>query len=144
MTNFNYPQKINIHGEEWELVKNANDPSVSFPFDRVNTIDFDCSEIKQGLYRVLVTGNIYPAQGSLEKPLKLTFIGFSPTPIYQKFLMRDHLRRMSIYKSDISDFAKEFTNGFLGKASENKSDYDIKPYPEMKGQENGRREQDDE
>lgn len=132
MTNsssFSFPQKINIHGVDWELVKNANDPSVSFPFERVNTVDFDCAEISPNLYRILVTGNIYPSQGSLEKPMKLTFIGFSSTPIYLRFLQRDHLRKMSIYKADIGSFAKEFTNGFLGKAGETRNDYDITPYP---------------
>lgn len=130
MTGYNIPQKINVLGESWELVKNANDPSVGFPFERVNTIDFQCDEVAKGLYRVMVTGNILPINGSLEKPLRLVFIGFNNTPIYQRFLVRDHLRKMSIYKADMGNFAAEFTNAFLGNNKETQQQYDIKPYPE--------------
>nr|DAJ18679.1 MAG TPA: hypothetical protein [Myoviridae sp. ct3tv2]DAR21239.1 MAG TPA: hypothetical protein [Caudoviricetes sp.] len=130
MANYNLPQRLSLPSEEWELVKNASDPSVGFPFDRVNTIDFDCSEVRQGLYRILVTGTIMPAPGSLEKPIKLVFIGFNNTPIYQQFLVRNDLRKMSIYKADIGKFSTDFTRAFLGKSSEESKQYDIKPYPE--------------
>lgn len=144
MTNFNLPQKINILGESWELIKNANDPSVGFPYERVNTIDFDCSEVRQGLYRILVTGNIQPMQGSLEKPLRLTFIGFNNTPIYQRFLTRNDLRKMSIYKADIGKFAEDFTNAFFGQNAEQGDKYNIQPTPDLKGMEDGGRNADDE
>lgn len=126
----NIPQRITVLGEDWELVKNANDPSVNFPFDRVNTFDFQCDEIKRGIYRVLVTGNILPQTGSLEKPIRLVFIGFNNTPIYQQYLMREHLKKMSIYKADIGKFSESFTNAFLGLGGEVREQYDIKPYPE--------------
>ena len=58
MTGYNIPQKISVLGETWELIKNANDPSVGFPFERVNTVDFQCDEITRGLYRVMVTFNL--------------------------------------------------------------------------------------
>lgn len=144
MNGYSIPQKINVLGESWELIKNANDPSVGFPFERVNTVDFQCDEITRGLYRVMVTGNIQPINGSLEKPLRLVFIGFNNTPIYQRFLVRDHLRKMSIYKADMGNFAAEFTNAFLGNNKEAQQQYDIKPYPETKGENNGRTTTDDE
>lgn len=143
MTNFNVPAKISCLGEDWQLVKNANDPTVGFDYNRVNTTDFDCSEIRRGLYRVMVLGNIQPSQGSLEKPLRLVFVGFSPTPIFQQFLVRDDLRKMSIYKADIGNFATSFTDAFFGQNAKSSENYDIKPYPTIDGGEDGREQADE-
>lgn len=144
MTSFSLPQKIQVHGESWELIKNANDPTIGFDYNRVNTIDFDCTEIQKNVYRVMVTGNILPLQGSLEKPLRLVFIGFNNTPIYQRFLTRNDLRKMNIYKADMGNFANDFTNAFFGQNTEHTEQYDIKPYPNLRSDENGGRSKDDE
>ncbi len=130
MTNYNLPQRLNVRGEDWELVKNANDPSVGFPFERVKPLDFDCQQIRDGLYRMLVVGVVTPAKGSLEQPKRLAFIGFSRTPVMQQYLMLEHLKTCSIYKAEMGEFAKDFTEAFLGKGQEENKMYDIKPYPE--------------
>lgn len=143
MAEYNIPQKITVLGENWELVKNATDPSVSFPFNSVSTIDYDCSQLRDGLYRILITGYLPAAQGSLEQPKRLVFIGFNNIPIMQKFLTREDLKKCSIYKADIKEFANEFTSSFLGEVPGKKEQYDIKPYPDMTGGKDGREEQND-
>ena len=44
----------------------------------------------------------------------------------------------------MGNFASEFTNAFLGNNTETVQQYDIKPYPDRKGVENGRTTNDDE
>lgn len=46
MTGYNGPAKnIQVLGESWNLVKDATDSSVSFPFSRVKIHNYGCEKI---------------------------------------------------------------------------------------------------
>lgn len=74
-------QTVRVGGEVWQLHKAATDGTVSFPYERIKVDNFACEKIADGAFIILVGAILIPTRGTIEKPLKIMFVGFSNVEI---------------------------------------------------------------
>lgn len=106
-------QTVRVGGEVWQLHKAATDGTVSFPYERIKVDNFACEKIADGAFIILVGGILIPTRGTIEKPLKIMFVGFSNAEIAPQLVGVQQLRNMHICKTDMSNFAQEFAKDFF-------------------------------
>lgn len=117
-------------GETWELVKDATDSSVSFPFERVDINNYACEKVNDRYFMLLFSGYLRPTPQSLENPLRLVFVGFCERPLSLVEMGPKQLRKMHIYKADLKKFSQEFAKAFVTNDVGQTEQFDIKPFPE--------------
>lgn len=122
-------QTVRVGGEVWQLHKAATDGTVSFPYERIKVDNFACEKIADGAFIILVGGILIPTRGTIEKPLKIMFVGFSNVEIAPQLVGVQQLRNMHIYKTDMSNFAQEFAKDFFATESSAAAMAEITPFP---------------
>ena len=126
----NPKETIIVHGEKWDLHKSATDSTIPFAYNRVKAEHFACEEIDKGVYIVLVGGYIPPQPNSLEKSVRIMFVGFSNMMLTPQIVSPAHLQNMHIYKADTYNMAKEFAKEFFSGVPEGtNSKVEITPFP---------------
>ena len=144
MTGYNGPAKnIQVLGESWNLVKDATDSSVSFPFSRVKIHNYGCEKINDLTYMLVFSGFLEPTPQTLEMPQRLCFIGFCHRPLSWAETNPKQLLNMHIYKADMKPFTEEFARGFLAGGADAKDEIETKPYPDLGEKKNGRTAEDE-
>lgn len=113
----NPKQTVRVGGEVWQLHKAATDGTVSFPYERIKVDNFACEKIADGAFIILVGAILIPTRGTIEKPLKIMFVGFSNVEIAPQLVGVQQLRNMHIYKTDMSNFAQDFAKDFFATES---------------------------
>ena len=113
----NPKQTVRVGGEVWQLHQAATDGTVSFPYERIKVDNFACEKIADGAFIILVGAILIPTRGTIEKPLKIMFVGFSNVEIAPQLVGVQQLRNMHIYKTDMSNFAQDFAKDFFATES---------------------------
>lgn len=129
--NYRAPTRsLQAMGETWELVKDATDSSVLFPFERVDINNYNCEKVNERYYMLLFSGYLRPTPQSLENPQRLVFVGFCERPLTLVEMGPAQLRKMHIYKADMKNFAQEFAKAFVTQAPAQTEQFEIKPFPD--------------
>lgn len=110
-------EAIVMPGIEWRLRRDASDATTSFPHNRVVWINTGSDKL-EGLsaHYCWILGVIPPAQGTLERPVSVMYVGFhqAKLAINPNTINQADLDRMHVYTADGSAFAHEFVGAFLG------------------------------
>lgn len=123
-------QSVVVYGQTYTLKKDATDAAVFFPHNRVKVEEYGCEQIGKDLYMVWISGVIPAAPGTLEKSLRVFYVGWSPIKIY-KPTDRDILN-MHVYTAETGSFAAEFAHQFLDRTDNTAADYSrapVTPFP---------------
>lgn len=125
----NPKQIIRVGSETWQLHKAATDGTISFPYERTKVDNFACEKISDSAYIILVGAILMPTRGTIEKPLKIMFVGFSNSEIAPQLIGIQQLRNMHIYKTDMANFAQEFAKEFFATEDSSHAMAEITPFP---------------
>lgn len=104
-------QKIVVYGQPYILKKDATDAATFFPHNRVTVEEYGCTQVNKDLFMAWITGIIPATPGTLEKSLRVFYVGWSPIKII-KPTDRDILN-MHVYATETGPFAAEFAQKFL-------------------------------
>lgn len=106
---------INVNGRIYELRKDATDPTQSFPYQLMTPLNAGCTQIQQGSYCCWIRGIIPPRQGTIEKPMEVIALGFTPVEVPSSGLMHPNvLQSMHYYVANDENFMRDFAMAFLG------------------------------
>ena len=133
---FTPPQTIIAQGIEWRIRKDATDPTANFDHSRVDWLNTGCEKKGVGIYACWILGLVPPDMGTIEKPLAVMYIGFTPERInmLRNTLTINDLNCMNIYSSDASTLISDFVDSYLhidkpSSSIDNK--VSITPYPAL-------------
>ena len=126
------PGLISVNGIDYKLRKDALSADPAFPYEKMHWLYAGC-DMAAGVYCCWIVGIIPPAPGTLERPVSVFALGFSPRQMLMSptSLSATDMQRMHYYVADTGNLVQKFVSKFLGMepATENEP-AGISPYPE--------------
>jgi hypothetical protein len=126
------PKQISVNGIDYRLRKDALSADPAFPYEKMNWLYAGC-DMAAGVYCCWIVGIIPPAPGTLERPVSVFALGFSPRQMLMSptSLSATDMQRMHYYVADTGNLVQKFVSKFLGMepATDNEP-AGISPYPE--------------
>lgn len=122
-------KEIQLYGRTYELRKDATDPTQSFPMELVTVLNAGCTKVQDNGYCCWIRGVIPPREGTIEVPMEVVALGFSPVEINPKFYTLNVLRGMHFYVANDNTFMSDFAGKFLDLQTAGTNDVALSPFP---------------
>ena len=126
---------IVVNGRQYELRKDATDPTQQFPYQLVTPLNSGCIRMQNNSYCCWIRGIIPPRQGTIEKPMEVVALGFTPIEVTSASLLNPSvMQSMHYYVANDENFMRDFAFEFLGlshgiQANNGTSPVEISPFP---------------